>query len=158
MDRAVAKAGLGGKVPQLYVGSESGPRWIDDSQAMLRGLSGKLGDVLEHPEFFEVYPEAKNLMLRLDRTPGRMGEYDPRTGVIVLDMQELSPNGWQPEDILMHELQHYVQQKEGWPFGTHYADPQYAENPGERQAWETTQRRWNSHQTPPTVPPPGGRK
>ena len=73
-----------------------------------------LGDILDHPELYKNYPEAENVLVRL--APGVSGGsfnpgkntisvgYDPETGKI-------------DRETLLHEVQHWVQGKEGFARG-----------------------------------------
>lgn len=82
----------------------------------------KLADFIQHDELFENYPQLKNTTLAfVDLRNGARGQYDPTMDVIALDR---SLRG-EPEDVLIHEIQHAIQQEEGFAGG---ASPQYWAN------------------------------
>jgi broad specificity phosphatase PhoE len=78
---------------------------------------GQLGDILEHKEFFNAYPEARKVMVNiredLRNSAGRRvnAQYSPEHNLIALD-SSLSPQ--EMKSSLMHEVQHWVQRKEGF--------------------------------------------
>ena len=79
----------------------------------------KLADFIQHDELFENYPQLKNTTLAfVDLRNGARGQYDPTMDVIALDR---SLRG-EPEDVLIHEIQHAIQQEEGFAGGS---SPEY---------------------------------
>ena len=75
----------------------------------------KLGDIIKHPGLFAAYPELKNVEAIIGTgTKVRGGEFDPGANTIMAygrtDEEVLS--------ILLHEIQHAVQRKEGWNPGS----------------------------------------
>lgn len=92
---------------------------ISDLPATLNLPSGTrkfdttLGQLLDHPEAYAAYPWLRNVKVKVDRNAGPGGSQNPMTGVI-----EVSANS--PEkikDILVHEMQHAIQQYEGFTSG-----------------------------------------
>lgn len=89
----------------------------------------KLGDYLQHPEFFAAYPQFKNMEVSTFPTNSNyQGMYYPiydrgtinpsiSEPYIVLNGDLLS-SGAAQRSTLLHELQHAVQQKEGFAPGT----------------------------------------
>lgn len=78
---------------------------------------GKLGDIIVHDKLFEAYPPLKNLDIRFDDLPKRKrGKYLSDSNEIVLsnalrnDVEEL-------KDTLVHEIQHAIQEIEGFAPG-----------------------------------------
>src|SRR6266851_3020335 len=75
----------------------------------------KLGDVLDNPEFYKVYPEAKNIKVERnlvsDTTEARFmsGQNTIKLNKNLIDATEV-------HDAILHELQHWVQNKEGFAF------------------------------------------
>lgn len=120
-----------------YVGNDGQWRWeIDDSQARFKipveaqrnwiGLKNKdevkskssegvLGDFLHHPQLFSAYPKLKNVQLRIN-----IGSAYPYIeggagrGKIILT----APNTEQALTLLLHEIQHWTQEEEGFAPGT----------------------------------------
>jgi len=102
-------------------GAEGKGRWeIDDQLAYLLKndpkFKGVLEDALSHPELFKAYPELKKLPLDMRisalEVPG--GSYSPSS-------RQLTARARNPEEarsVLMHELQHGVQDIEGFAPGT----------------------------------------
>ena len=86
----------------------------------------KLGDVLDHPELFEAYPDLKDIIV--DDIPeslkGRQyGSYGqvPFMGEeirVETDPQQTDFTGRSPKKSAMHEVQHAIQQREGFAKGS----------------------------------------
>lgn len=80
-----------------------------------------LGDVFNHPELYKHYPEVQFLPVGVnkDMEAGHRGSYFSPTGERPLGVMHLNPNAT-PEDsreTTLHELQHFIQQAEGWEGG-----------------------------------------
>ncbi len=81
-------------------------------------LRGKLADLLDHPELFKAYPE-------LGRVPAeiRVGRHLPFKGVYghdrapLPDLQVSAPTPDTARIVLLHELQHAIQRREGFAKG-----------------------------------------
>ena len=76
----------------------------------------KLGELLSHPELFKLYPEIANIKLLplslQEMDEGLRGSYEDKTNTLRLHTD--------PEiarSTLMHELQHWIQTKEGFAAG-----------------------------------------
>lgn len=89
---------------------------------------GRLGDYLNHPEFFSAYPEMKNMEVRLGPADhfgsDYYGYYMPRydnAGFFTEPYIKLTSDHLktpeQQRNTLLHEIQHAVQQKEGFMRG-----------------------------------------
>jgi len=82
----------------------------------------ELQDVLEHPALFKAYPQLKDYTLVFDADmPPKNASFDPFNGRITM-------SGQYPDDMptLLHEIQHAIQQIEGFDPGgspNHIADP-----------------------------------
>lgn len=95
------------------------PEFLNDAEGNpIKGVTvAALGDVFEHPQFFEAYPDAKDVMVILDKATDKGGGYfDPRSEMIVLYGKNESPEHLR--EILVHELQHYIQRTEGFNWGS----------------------------------------
>lgn len=80
-----------------------------------------LADVLEHDSLYEAYPELRNVKVRLESdTGGKNGSYDPSTNTITIS--EDKPGDSAKVGTMLHEIQHAIQQIEGWESG---ASPEY---------------------------------
>lgn len=74
-----------------------------------------LADYISHPKLFEKYPRLKNVGLSFQNLEnGTNGLYNPEANQIVLDASLRSA----PESTLVHEIQHAIQNVEGFPSGS----------------------------------------
>ena len=92
--------------------------------AATRGVvkPSKLGDYIKHDALFAAYPELKDVNVRLENLEmGENGYFDPKRNTVVLNTFLWS----QPEDVIVHEVQHAIQQAEGFAKG---ANPGYWED------------------------------
>jgi hypothetical protein len=106
---------------------------ISDEKALIKG-SGKFGDVYEqrkaaygvttptvdevlrHPELFEAYPQLKgNQVMLLPANSRNNASYSPMEGIIRVNPNLTSD---QATSSMLHELQHGVQEIEGFNKGT----------------------------------------
>jgi len=100
-----------------------------------------MGDLLEHPRLYEQYPELRDLEVGFskDMYPGAAGEYyntgggsvgaDPYVRLLAGKPKEESLS------TLLHEVQHYLQDKEGFARGansSYWRDPAPLESEAER--------------------------
>lgn len=86
---------------------------------------GTLGDYIDHPELFANYPQLRQAGLRFADLPdGTYGTYNTETNTITLDNSLRSS----PEDTLVHEIQHAIQNAEGFAGGS---SPEYWRTPRE---------------------------
>jgi broad specificity phosphatase PhoE len=104
--------GAEGKLRQEV--SDLGSYVINDAEAILNSVgSTKLGHIFDHPDLYSVYPEARDIYVKYN--PKLPKTTDARfTGDI-----ELNPALKDPMDIhdaILHELQHWVQYREGFAF------------------------------------------
>ena len=88
------------------------------SERVARG-NAYLEDILDHPVLFEAYPQLRETRIRFSELgDGENGNYDRKTNTITLSEKLRSA----PEDTLVHEIQHAIQQAEGFAGG---ASPEY---------------------------------
>jgi len=75
----------------------------------------KLGDFLDHDELYEMYPDLRNVELRFYGGDDIGGSFMRNRAITVnipdKDLAKLSP---QVRAVLLHEVQHYIQDFEGW--------------------------------------------
>lgn len=77
---------------------------------------GKLSDVIDAPELFKAYPQLKDVRIDTDAIMNDMpsnGEYNSKTNTITIHADELK----YMNDILNHEIQHAIQDIEGFAKG-----------------------------------------
>lgn len=93
----------------------------------------KLSDVLDHPELYKEYPELKNIPLNVDDNISATAEYLPG-GNITLNMKKIGKlmdaTGEfkkPPKEALLHEIQHVIQDIEGFARGGSPSDFQKSE-------------------------------
>lgn len=81
-----------------------------------------LEDILQHDELFRAYPELRNVRVRFaELDDGTRGTYNRRTNTIVLsDTLKRAP-----QKTILHEVQHAIQEIEGFSGG---ASPKYWED------------------------------
>ena len=80
-----------------------------------------LADVLQHDSLYEAYPELRDVKVRLESDTGsKNGSYDPRTNTITISADK--PGDSAKVGTMLHEIQHAIQQIEGWESG---ASPEY---------------------------------
>jgi hypothetical protein len=96
-----------------------------------------LGDMLHHSELFNQYPELKNIPTHIAIVPWEkaLGSYTPKSGLNVT-----ATNLAQAGRLLAHEIQHAIQEKEGFARGTSTIDPSYRNNAGEIEARDAAAR------------------
>lgn len=77
---------------------------------------GKLSEVIDAPELFKAYPQLKDVRIETDAVMNDMpsnGEYNSKTNTITIHADELK----YMNDILNHEIQHAIQNIEGFAKG-----------------------------------------
>lgn len=80
-----------------------------------------LADVLQHDSLYEAYPELRDVKVRLESDTGsKNGSYDPNTNTITISEDKLGDSA--KVGTMLHEIQHAIQQIEGWESG---ASPEY---------------------------------
>lgn len=73
--------------------------------------SALLADLIDHRELFEAYPELEDVMVTRNKSDS-YGAFYPDTKRI-----NIAPDAPDPEATLFHEVQHWVQDKEGFASG-----------------------------------------
>lgn len=90
------------------------------SERVERG-NARLEDVLDHEELFHAYPQLRHVRVVFDETPkGVLGSFSADGNQITIS-EELRDA---PQDVLIHEIQHAIQNAEGFAKGSN------------RQYWE----------------------
>jgi hypothetical protein len=82
-----------------------------------------LGEILDHPELYKAYPELKRTEVHIDNELGSLGsalhKKDGNT-IISMNLPKIieDPSGLHPLEVILHEVQHAVQRKEGFNQGS----------------------------------------
>lgn len=76
-----------------------------------------LDQALDHPELFKAYPELKDIKVIkqagfFDYEKRLQGSFNPDTNTV-----NITPYSQDPESTLIHEIQHWIQRKEGFASG-----------------------------------------
>ena len=103
---------------------------IDDSPAKIKNQNAdKLGDLLEHKELFKAYPELKDIKIKKISNEGgeKLGYYDP-------NKKEIAINNIGDKSTLMHEVQHAIQDIEGFAKGSGKKGESYRLSHGKAEA------------------------
>ena len=105
---------------------------IGDSKARLNPnfkSGGRLGELLEHEELFKAYPELKDISVKKINDEGgeKLGYYDP-------NKKEIAINNIGDKSTLMHEVQHAIQEIEGFAKGSGAKGENYRLSHGEAEA------------------------
>lgn len=158
----MAKKGLDNETIRQKTGwlQDSKGDWkfeISDNEAKIitkleKNKTYKLGNILEHNDLYEMYPNLKNnkIIFRDFNTREENGiTYEKRgrinnlTNTISLNNNLISKGKNAVLDTLVHEIQHRIQKSERFEQGTTSAIgfDNYRNNPGEIEARNTAQRR-----------------
>ncbi len=99
----------------------------------------RLGDIIEHDNLFTMYPELKNIKINFKNDKNIGGNY--KNNMIILN-KELINNKARIESTLIHEIQHAIQETEGFETGitSRLSKKAYYENLGEIEADDVSQR------------------
>jgi hypothetical protein len=119
--KAMAAAGKSSEEIRAVTGWFPGPydgkmRWElpDDGARLINATVGwnPLQNWIEHTELFRAYPEASDIPIRLDSSLSSGGVFAPN-GI------RIHPNASDGVlNTLLHEIQHWIQNKEGFAFGS----------------------------------------
>ena len=128
LNRAVEMQRDGAKMEDIrketgwFTGADGKWRYeIDDSgmeyyrgERVDRG-NATLENIIDHEELFRAYPQLRQVKVRFEDLPdGTRGQYDRKSNTIIMNQSLRSA----PEDTLVHEIQHAVQQAEGFAAGS----------------------------------------
>lgn len=80
-------------------------------------ISGPLVDAFDHPRLFEEYPFLRDMEVQIfkpfmDFSKSIQGGFDPSTNTIFI-----TPYAQDPHGTILHEVQHAIQEHEGWAIG-----------------------------------------
>ena len=105
---------------------------IGDNKARLNPnfkSGGRLSELLEHEELFKAYPELRDIKIKkiIDEKGEKLGYYDP-------NKKEIAINNIGDKSTLMHEVQHAIQEIEGFAKGSGAKGENYRLSHGEAEA------------------------
>ncbi len=101
--------------PAHFLVDPQAERFAPDVMVQTTKDGAKLGDIIRHPGLFAAYPELKNVESIIGTgTKVRGGEFDPGPNRIIA----YGRTNDEVLSILLHEIQHAVQKKEGWNPGS----------------------------------------
>lgn len=102
---------------------DSGSRWQHPRDLVpAQSVNGPTANALSHSSLMEAYPDVANLPMQYVRVaqppPGSpLGSYRPGQGVVVREAGEFAD----PRSTALHELQHHIQESEGFARGSNPA-------------------------------------
>ena len=100
--------------PNQLLTDMNAERYLSTEPVRYSKDTAKLHEILQHPSLFANYPELKNINVIYGHgVKNGSGYFDPRTNTILAA-------GRTPEEarsIIIHEIQHAIQQREGWSPG-----------------------------------------
>lgn len=87
-----------------------------------KSMITKLDKVLDYPELYQAYPDAKNINVVFTPLPDTMdAAYNPKTNTILINNGQQREKNTEAEfelhQSIRHEVQHYIQHKEGFATG-----------------------------------------
>lgn len=114
---------------------------IKNNVKLKENTSYKLGEIIEHDALFTMYPALKNVDVEFTDMKGIHGNYNIKKNKIKLN-NSLTNNNKQIESTLIHEMQHTIQDIEGFELGasSKISKKAYFESLGEIEADNTKQR------------------
>lgn len=123
-------AGMGSKMSGVATGwwkgtdgkfkyeiSDEGMKLVDKEWKF--GDKGRLGDFIEHPELFKAYPEFKDMAFEVgQKTDKYIASFNPNTSTLKINPSAIKSGDEGILDVIIHEIQHAVQNKEGFAPGS----------------------------------------
>lgn len=110
----------------------------------LSDTGNRLGDILEHDILFRAYPELRDTVVNFKEMKRGSGLFHKGTGEITLNEKLFNTQDWKKnvEASLLHEVQHAIQEIEGYPGAANprWSKKAYYESLGEIEASDTKDR------------------
>ena len=110
----------------------------------LSDTGNRLGDILEHDTLFRAYPELADMIVNFKDIEDASGFFHKGTGEITLNKKLFKTKEWKKnvEASLIHEIQHAIQEIEGYPGAANpfWSKKAYYEALGEIEASDTKER------------------
>lgn len=88
----------------------------------LRGNKPTLKDIYYNKDLYDMYPNAKDIPIKIETNPDYSGSYNQRTNVLKIKNKQSYTDTM---EIIHHELQHFIQGQEGFPTGGNMSNFQY---------------------------------
>jgi hypothetical protein len=83
------------------------------------GEAGKLSDFVNHPKLFEAYPELKDVNFKVaEKDYEWLGGFSRDSNTLTINPKKIPAGDEGLLDVIAHEIQHWVQVKEGFPAGS----------------------------------------
>ncbi len=76
----------------------------------------KLSQILDHPDLYKVYPELKDVDVAYNHNMGRFTDARMNIDANTIELGSHMTDPFDIHDALLHELQHWIQHKEGFAF------------------------------------------
>jgi hypothetical protein len=112
----------------------------DFAELVEEGKITTVGDVLDHPKLYEAYPQIEDIPITVDESldEGMLGFFRPSWNLITINKKQVE----KPLDFkntLLHEIQHWVQEREGFEQGTNVRSQEVSERaPAVKSELQTT--------------------
>lgn len=110
----------------------------------LSDTGNRLGDILEHDALFRAYPELRDTIVNFKDIKDASGFFHKGTKEITLNKRLFNTQDWKKsvEASLIHEVQHAIQEIEGYPGAANpfWSKKAYYEELGEIEASDTKER------------------
>lgn len=98
------------------------------------GVASYLSEAIHHPELFANYPELKDYGVWLERPHSGGSFYGGGQNILEIASHPRHPMEAVNKSVAAHEIQHAIQDIEGFGGGAHYAEPGYNNYSGEVEA------------------------
>lgn len=112
-------------------------KYLKDMQEYEKTPDAMLQDILDHKALYDAYPQLKGVKVRL----GDIMPYATASASETERDLEFGPLGPRSNGLLLHEVQHLIQQIEGTARGaSFFNNPDYDKSAGEAEAYNTMNR------------------
>lgn len=117
-----------------YEVADENARMTQKFKDLPEGKSIPLSEALDHPELFTAYPDLNGIKVskerdRWDFWRSTQGWFNPKTNTL-----NITPYSKDPESTLLHEVQHWIQEHEGFATGGNLEVAKEKATPGQIQA------------------------
>lgn len=96
-----------------------------DTLRLEPGQTQHLDEILNHPKLFSAYPNLRDVKVKTVESKDFLGQYDPYGAQETISMaSDIGSATHSPLGIMLHELQHATQSREGFAHGAAPRDPE----------------------------------